>query len=287
MFKPILRGLSTFVMVIGFVAGCTGTYALLFQDNLARFGALMTLCLAAVLGGLKMREGTGDVNLVGFTTDELAAHFEIAFALGLGANAAKGRSVFAGMVAAGVIVLALALIGWISARSLWLALLLAAAYGGLLAVIKGRALRQDAFVVKNGRRYGAYRRLNVVLVPAITVVWTVLSAPEADPAILGIIVLGLLWWIGAAFHHAWELLHTTILALLYGEKNPEAIRWGLIEWLEHTRADVKVQEVHYDPSGQVRVHGEFANPAELRRELSRLDFVTAVELLPARASGSA
>src|SRR5690606_32064625 len=98
-----------------------------FQDNLARFGALMTLCLAAVLGGLKMREGTGDVNLVGFTTDELTAHFEIAFALGLGANAAKGRSVFAGMVAAGVIVLALALIGWISARSLWLALLLAAA----------------------------------------------------------------------------------------------------------------------------------------------------------------
>lgn len=287
MFRPILRGLSTFVMVIGFVAGCTGTYALIFQNNAARFGLLMLLCLAAVIGGLKMREGTGEVNLVGFTTDELAAHFEIAFALGLGANAAKGKSVLAGSVAAVAVVLALALIGWISARNLWLALLLAAAYGGLLAAVKGRALRQNAFVVKNGRRYGAHRRLNVILIPAVTVVWIVLSAPEADPAILGIIALGLFWWIGSAFHHVWELLHTTILALLYGEKNPEAIRWGLVEWLEHTRADVRVEELHYDPSGEVRVHGEFGNPAELRRELGRLDFVTSVELLPARASGSA
>lgn len=282
MLGPIFRSLSTFVFVIGFLAGSTGAYALFFQGDPLRFGILLGVALIFIIAALKMREATEELNLVAISPEDMVHQFEISVALGLGARASASKTALAGTGAAALIVIAVALAGWITDRAFLLSLVIISVYGGLLALAKQRALAQGAFSIKDGKRFGAHRRLSVVVIPAITVVWLVLSAPEADPLILAIIALGLLWWIGAAFHRAWELVHTTILVLLYGEKNPQTIRWGLIEWLKYTRADARVRAVEFVSGGQVTLHGEFDNPDELRRDLLRLDFVNNVRVVEER-----
>ncbi len=283
MLAPIFRSLSTFVFVIGFLAGSTGAYALVFQGDTLRFIILLAVGLVFIVAGLKMREATDELNLVAISPEEMAHQFELSVALGLGANAATGKSVVAGIAASALIIGSVALAGWITTQAFLPALVMIGAYGGVLALAKRRALIHGNFSTKDGRRFGAHRRLSLLAIPGITVIWLVLSAPEADPMIVAIIAAGLLWWIGAAFHRAWELLHTTILVLMYGEKNPQTIRWGLHEWLRYTRADARVDDVTYETEGHVKVWGDFDKPDELKRDLLRLDFVEKVSLL---ASGT-
>lgn len=279
MLGPIFRSLSTFVFVIGFFAGCSGAYALIFQNAPSRFAVMMGIGVVAVIAALKMREASGELNLVALTPEDMAHQFEISLALGMGAHAPAGATALAGAAAAALIVIAIAFLGWLTPSAFVVALVLFAVYGAVLALIKKNTLQKGALIVKDGKRFGAHRRLSLIFIPVLIVVWLAASAPEIDPVIMGIIILGLLWWTGAAFHRAWELLHTTFLVLMFKEKSPRSIRWGLQEWLRYTRSEARARQVAFDDDGSVTLYGEFDNPDELRRELLRLDFITRVNLV--------
>ena len=277
MFATLFRALSTFIVVIGFLSGATAVYALIFGNNFVRFAILFPIGLVLVVVGIKMRARGSEQRIVGVQPEEIANDFSVAKAIGLGAHASPAASAAAGAIAGALVVIGVNIAGMMTARALPLALLIFALFGAALALMKRKGLQDGRFYIKNGRRFGPQRRLSQILIPVLTVSWLVLSAPEADPVILGLIAIGTLWWIGAAFDFAWDVLHITLLVLIYGEHATKTVEWGLREWLRHTRADARVYEVSYN-DGDVLLKGEFDKPDELLRDLRKLDFVRSAKI---------
>ena len=150
-----------------------------------------------------------------------------------------------------------------------------------------RAIRRGALIKGSDGYYAAHRRASQIAVPAIAVTWLIASAPEANPLTLGLIVIGLLFWVGKAFHHVWDVSHTALLALVYGENGPKTIEWGLYQWLRHSRNDLELTSVMFIPdTGEAKVVGRFFRPDELEREMRRLDFLKAVTLIPEDPAGA-
>lgn len=281
MFAPLFRISSLLLIAVGLLSGSTGAYALIFQANAVRFFTLMTLGVVLALAGYFLRSWAGELNLVLIRPEDLANDFTIAKALGLGANAAPGVTAAAGALAGALIVLLVGLAGFITAGALLQATVLFGIYGAGLALIKRRALRRGALLRdKDGNYYAAHRRVSHWAVPVIVVAWLIASAPEANPLTLGLIVVGLFFWLGKAFHHVWDVAHTALLALIYGENGPKTIEWGLYQWLRHSRRDLALTSVSYVPErAEATVVGRFERPEELKREMRRLDFLREVVLV--------
>ena len=282
MFAPLFRIFSAFLITVGFLAGSTGAYALIFQGNEARFGTLMAVALVLVLSGYRIRSYAGELDLVALNPGDIANHFVIPKALGLGANADPWVTAGAGAIAGAAVVIIVGLAGFVTQRALFPAIVVFAVYGALLAVVKRRALRRGGLIQnREGTYYGAHLRMSQYAVPCIVVLWLVFSAPEANPLTVGIIAAGLFFWIGKVFHYVWDVSHTALLALYYGEHSAKAIEWGLREWLVRSRRDLELKEVGYDPErAEARIVGRFYRPEELERDMRRLDFLKSVTLVP-------
>lgn len=277
MFATLFRGLSAFVVAIGFLYGVTAVYALIFEGNPVRFAVYFPAGLVIVVAGIKMRERGHSRRIVGVQPEEIASDFAVAKAIGLGAHAPAGISAAAGALAGALIVLAVGVAGFVTVRALPVAVAVFALLGAALALAKRKGLAEGRFYVKGGRRYGPQRRLSRILVPLLAVVWLVLSAPEADPVILALFAAGTLWWIGLAFDYAWDVLHIALLALFLGEYAPRTVEWGVMEWARHTRADARVSEVSFK-DGDLVLKGEFEKPDEFLQELRKLDFVRSARI---------
>lgn len=281
MFAPLYRILSLFLVGIGLLAVTTGAHALIFRGEPGRFAALLLIGLGVGLVGYKLRLRVGDLDFVIMRPEAIANNFEIAKALGLGANAAPAASFLAGAGAGAAIVAAVGLAGFITANALLTAILFFAVYGGILALIKRWTLRRGGLVKGQDGYFAAHRRVSQYAVPVIVVTWLIASAPEANPVTLGLIVVGLLFWVGKAFHHVWDVSHTALLTLIYGEHRPQTIEWGLYQWLRHSRNDLELVSVTYHPEhAAAEVVGHFYRPGELEREMRRLDFLKSVKLIP-------
>lgn len=280
MLKPIFRIVGNFLVVIALIAGVSGFYQIAFRGEILLFVILMFQSMVYLLIGLRIREWSGNLNLISIRPEEIANFFEIPKAFGLGRNASPIVAFATGAAASAIIVLATGALGFITAGAWFKAVGLFAVYGGVLAIAKRRALQKGILQRQEHGYFGAHRRISVVAVPTIVVVWVVLSAPEANPVLIATIAGGLFFWIGQLYHHLWEVLHTAMLVLIYGEHNPQTIEWGLAEWLRYTRRDARVTEVKFDETvGRVTVRGQFDRPEELRSDLLRLDFVNRVNLI--------
>lgn len=281
-FAPLFRILSLFLVGIGLLAATTGAYSLIFRADFGRFVTLMLIGIAVGLVGYRLRLRSGELDYVVMRPDAIANHFEIAKALGLGANASRAVTATAGALAGATIVAAVGLAGFITPGALLAAVILFAFYGAVLALVKKEALRRGALVKSGDGYYGSYRRVSQYVVPVIVVTWLIASAPEANPVTLGLIVIGLLFWVGKAFHYVWEVTHIAILTLIYGEHRPQTIEWGLYQWLRLSRRDVDLISVTFHPEyAEAEVVGRFYRPAELEREMRRLDFLKSVKLISA------
>ena len=62
----------------------------------------------------------------------------------------------------------------------------------------------------------------------IVVAWLIASAPEANPLTLGLIVVGLFFWLGKAFHHVWDVAHTRALGADLRRKRAQDHRMGAL-----------------------------------------------------------
>lgn len=273
-------------MFISLLAGTSGVYRLVFTADVIPFIILIAQSVIYVYIGLRIRESAGGLNLVSVRPEEIASHFEIPKAFGLGRHATIPITFCAGAAASAAIIVLTGLLGFITARALLLAIAVFALYGGLLALAKRRWLRKGKLRRQQDGYVAAHRRISVIAVPTIVVVWAVATLPEANPGLLAVIMLGLLFWIGQLYHHLWEVLHTGLLALFYGENDTKTIEWGLMEWLRYTRRDVEAIAVDYDPQEErVRVIGHFTRPDDLRSDLLRLDFIKRVHLVEQSAVG--
>lgn len=287
MFAPLFRILSLFMVGIGLLAATTGAYSLVFRADFGRFVTLTVVGIAVGLVGYRMRLRAGDLDYVVMRPEAIANNFEIAKALGLGANAAPAVTALAGGLAGAAIIAAVGLAGFITPGALLAAVALFAAYGAVLALIKRRALRRGALIKSGDGYYGSYRRVSQIVVPVIVVTWLIASAPEANPVTLGLIVIGLLFWVGKAFHHVWDVTHIAILTLVYGEHRPQTIEWGLYQWLRHSRRDVELVSVAFHPEkAEAEIVGRFFRPTEVEREMRKLDFLKSVRLIPLDAAPS-
>lgn len=285
MIRPLYRILSSFLFTVGFLVCVSGGYAFVFGGG--SFVLLFTrlaLGLAILVAGFKAREASGDLELVLVDPEDLANFFEVAKAYGLGANAHPGISFLLGFAAAGLITLAFGALGLISPGALALAVGIIGLHGGLVGLFKRRSLKRGVLIKKDGKLYGAHRRLNVYLLPVIVVVWLVVATPGADPIFLLAIAAGLLFWIGRVFHPIWEALHIAGLVLVYGENQPRTIEWGLFAWLRHSRFAARPEQVVFH-GGKVTLTGEFDRADELKRDLLRFDFIDEVEIKAPLASG--
>lgn len=282
MFAPLFRILSGFLIVIGLLAGSQGAYSLVFQADPGRFARMMLVALVLALTGYRIRQLAGELDLIAIEPEAIANNFELPKALGLGANASPWVTMTAGAVAGAAVVGIAGLAGFVTPGALLAAMAVFAVYGAVLAWIKRRALGRGGLVKsRDGRYYAAHRRVSQYAVPAIVVIWLVLSAPEANPLTVGLIAAGLLFWIGKGFHHVWDVSHTALLVLYYGEHSPTTIEWGLGEWLRRSRRDLEVTSVTYVPDvAEARVTGRFYRPEELERDMRRLDFLKKVTLIP-------
>lgn len=282
LFAPLFRILSLFLIGIGLLAGSSGAYHLVFYADLGLFVKRMALALVLALSGYKIREYSGELDLVAMTPEAIANYFEVPKALGLGANANPCVTAAFGAVAAAAVVGFVGLAGFITPRSLLAAVLVFAVYGAALALIKRRALRaKDLIRSRQGAYYGPHLRVSQYAVPCIVVAWLIASAPDANPLSLAFIAGGLLFWIGKAFHHVWEVTHTALLVLYYGDDSPKTIEWGLYEWLRRSRRDVEVASVTFVPeAAEARVVGRFFRPEALVQDMRRLDFLRKVTLVP-------
>ena len=277
MFLPLLRIFGAFAMAVGFMACVGGTYLLLGGGTSGRILYLYGIGAGLLAVGYWMRTKGGEGDLVGVEPGEIEHDFRIAIAYGLGAHAPAAVTALAGAAAAAAVVLFVALLGFVSPDAFLSALLLFGAYGAVLALLKKAALRRGAFVVRNGKRYGAHRRVSVYVVPAIVIAWLVAAAPEVNGAIVLIVALVLLAWIGGPFHHLWEVFHIAALVLFYGEHSKRTTEWGLAEWLRYVRPSDSVRSLEYDPEAKrLVVEGEIRDPQELARAVGRLDFVSQV-----------
>lgn len=277
LFLPLLRIVGAFMMAVGFLAAVSGTYLLLGEGAPGRIIYLYGLGFALLAIGLWLRSKGGEGDLVGVEPGEIESDFRIAVAYGLGAHSPPLVTALAGAAAAAAVVLVVALLGFVSPRALFVALTLFGVYGSLIALLKRAALRRGAFVARSGKRYGAHRRVNLVFVPAIVVAWLIAATPEASGAIILLIALVLLSWIGAPFHHLWEVFHVAALTLLYGERSKQAIEWGLREWIRYVRPSDRVRDLSYDPEAKrLVVEGEFRDAEEFARAVRRLEFVSGV-----------
>lgn len=277
MFLPLFRIAGAFLIAIGFLACVGGTYVALGGGSSGRILYLYAIGAGLLAGGYWMRAAGSEGDLVGVEPGEIEHDFRIAIAYGLGAHAPPAAVAGAGAAAAAAVVLVVALLGFISPGAFVWALLLFGAYGAVLGLLKRAALRRGAFVVRNGKRYGAHRRVSVYVVPAIVIAWLVATAPEVNGAIVLIVALVLLAWIGGPFHHLWEVFHIAALVLLYGEHSKRTTEWGLIEWFRYVRPADSVRSLEYDPeSKRLAVEGEIRDPDEFARAVGRLDFVSGV-----------
>jgi len=276
-FLPLLRIFGAFVVAVGFLACVGGTYLLLGSGTSGRIVYLYGIGAGLLALGYWLRAHGGEGDLVGVEPDEIEHDFRIAVAYGLGAHAPGAVTALAGAGASAAVVLFVALLGFISPGAFAWALLLFGAYGALLALLKKAALRRGAFVVRNGKRYGAHRRVSVYVVPAMVIAWLVATAPEVNGAIVLAVALILLAWIGGPFHHLWEVFHTAALVLYYGEHSKQTTEWGLAEWLRYVRPADSVRSLEYDPEAKrLVVEGEIRDAQEFSRVVGRLDFVSDV-----------
>lgn len=280
MLKPIFRIVGSFLIVLALLAGVSGFYRLIFGFDLIRFAILAVQAVVYVYVGLRVREWAGKLNLVSVRPEEIAHHFEVSKAFALGRRASPLLAALTGAGASAVIVLSVGMLGFVSLPAVASATGLFALYGALLALIKRRSLARGVLRRHADGYVGAHRRISVVAVPAIVVTWIALTGPESNPMLMAIIALGLFFWIGQLYHHLWEVLHTALLVLVYGEHRPQTVEWALVEWLRYTRKDATVEAVEYEASSnRVTVHGRFERPEELRSDLLKLDFVERVHLV--------